>query len=142
TTCGGAHLSAVGDVAANHPGLLARFGFLRPAARGRVPGRSANPGLPPLPGRLGDRLPYSSPSTRVAVRAGARQWARRRTRKTGTGLSGNALIDPRLGGRQRVGRDRRAGRRSGERERDSHWRSRIALIARPPTLAPGAAGRA
>jgi hypothetical protein len=136
----GAHLSVVASVGTTHLSLLAAYGdVLRPAARGRVRGDSAFPRLPPSLGRSRGSGPYSSPSSRGTI---GRNLPLRWSRRGYAIVRGRALIVPLPGGRQRVGRDRRTGRPSGEREVPSHSRRMRFVIARPPTILPAIGGRA
>ena len=129
---GGAHLSVVASVGTTHLGLLvARGDVLRPAARRRVRGDAASPRLPPSLGRSRGCRPYSSPSSRGTV-----CWnpPARRSRHDYAIVRGRALIVPLSGGRQRVGRVRRASRPSGEREAASHPRCMARVMAQPPDV--------
>jgi hypothetical protein len=126
----GARLSVVASVGTTHLSLLAaRCDVLRPAAPGRVRGDSASPRLPPSLGRFCGSRPYSSPSLR-----GIAGWnpPTRRSRRGYAIVRGRALTVPLPGGRQRVGRARRAGRPSGEREIPSHSRRLARVIGQPP----------
>jgi hypothetical protein len=136
---GGAHLSVVASVGTTHLGLLAARGdVLRPAARGCVQGDTASPRLPPSLGRSRGSCPYSSPSSR-----GTAGWnpPARRSRRGYAIVRGRALIVPLCGGRQRVGRVRRAGRPSGEREVPSCSRRLTRVIGQPPKMLPDRAVR-
>ncbi len=109
-----AHLSVVVGLGTTQPDLLANSNvscFLRPAARGRVPGSSAIPGLSLSPGRFDALPPYSSPSSRAGKTA-TLPFLRKRLR-----IELYSCVLALAGDRQRAVRNRRAGRPSGERER-------------------------
>ena len=136
---GGVHLSVVASVGTTHLDLLAARGdVLRPAARGRVRGDAASPRLPPSLGRSRGSRPYSSPSSRGIV---GRNPPATRSRHGYAIVRGRALTVPLPGGRQRVGRDRRASRPSGEREVPSHPRQFARVIGQSPKVLCAARGR-
>ena len=139
-----AHLSAVAGVGATHSNLLGQprspeagdlLNLFRLTAQGRVRESAAIPGLPPSPGRFGARPPYSSPSTR-AIRKRTKLRNRNETMNSRISQLRNALTILQ-GGRQRVGRDRRACRPRGERERAPGsagvWRPFIVCPPSPAT---------
>ena len=103
---------------------------------------------PPLPGFHHPRVALAVRACTPPRRRGGHRSAADRPATVEAKLSellrGKALIDPRIGGRQRVGRDRRAGRPSGEREVPSHCRQHALtrLILRSPSVRLANGGRA
>lgn len=125
------HLSVVLFVGTTHLSLLAACDRgVRSATRGCVPGDFASSGLPPSPDRSRESRQYSSPSTRGTRRQTLRRWSDHGYAV----VRCVALIDSQRGDRQRVGRDRRAGRPSGERESNSPSSRTEAFMKRPPGL--------